>query len=277
MGGKTGQRQDTTQTTTLPGNQQGNVDLLMSGARDLYNTGGPQYFPGQTYAGTDPRTIAGREGMTGYAGGSGLGLAQDVVANDRRFMDPNNIFNPSNIPGFQRAQEGVITNANNNLTRNVLPAIRQGAQATGSYGGSRQGIAEGLAGGETSRYIGDTLAGMNMNAYNTGLGLANSAANRAPQTYGLGLAPSNTMAQVGDQYRTDEQRGIDAEMARYNFGEIAPLLNLQNFQSLIGQAGTYGGTTTGQQTGNATGGNSFLQPMGGLMTLASMFPWGGGG
>lgn len=276
MGGRTGQRQDSTQTTTLPQDQQQNVDLLMSGARDLYGTGGPKYFQGPTYAGTDPRTIAGREGAAGYAGGVGSALTQDVIRNDRSFMDPNNIFNPDNIPGFRRAQEGVVTNMNNNLQRNVLPGIRSGSVATGSFGGSRQGIAEGLAIGENNRAIGDTLAGMNMNAYNSGMDRANSAAARAPQTYGLGLAPSNTLSQVGDQYRSDEQRGIDANMARWNFEQLAPLLNLQNLQGLTGTAGQYGGTTTGQQTSNMSGGNGIMAPLGGLMSLMSMMPWGKG-
>ncbi len=277
MGGRTGQQQNSTQTTTLPGDQQQNVDLLMQGARDLYQGGGPRYFQGQTYAGTDPLTTQGRQGMTNYAGGVGSALVGDAIATDRSFMDPNNIFNPENIPGFQRAQQGVITNANNNLTRNILPAIRSGSVAAGSYGGSRQGIAEGLALGETNRYIGDTLANMNMQAYEGGMNRANAAAARAPQTYGLGLAPGSTMASVGDAYRSDAQRGIDADMARWNFEQLAPLLNLQNFQALTGTAGQYGGTTTGQQTSNMSGGNSFMAPLGGLMSMMSMMPWGKGG
>jgi hypothetical protein len=190
-------------------------------------------------------------------------------------MDPNNIFNPSNIPGFQRAQEGVITNANNNLMRTQLPAIRAGSVANGSYGGSRQGIAEGLATGETNRYIGDTLANMNMGAYESGMNRANAASARAPQTYGLGLMPSNTMASVGDAYRSDQQRQIDSDMARWNFEQLGPLLNLQNFQGLTGTAGQYGGTTTGQQTSDMTGGNGWMGPLGGLTSLMSMMPWGG--
>ncbi len=276
MGGRTGQRQDTTQTTQLPQDQQQNVDLIMSGARDLYGTGGPKYYPGQTYANTDANTLAGRQGALGYAGGVGSALTQDAVRTDRSFMDPNNIFNPENIPGFKRAQEGVVTNMNNNLQRNVLPAIRSGSVANGSFGGSRQGIAEGLAIGENNRAIGDTLAGMNMNAYESGMNRANSASARAPQTYGLGLSPYNTMSQVGDQYRSDEQRAIDAGMARYNFEQMAPILNLQNLQGFTGTAGQYGGTTTGQQTSNMSGGNGFMAPLGGIMSLMSMMPWGKG-
>lgn len=275
MGGRTTQNQNSAQTTTLPADQQTNVDMLLGGARDQYRTGGPQYYGGNTVAGTDPNTTAGRTAATGYATGSGLNFAQGVQQGESTFLNPQNIFNPSNIPGYARAREATMTDATNNLTRNILPQIRNGAVADGAYGGSRQGIAEGLAGSETARGVGDTLARMDMDAYNSGLGMYNSAANRAPSTYGLGLAPANTLQQVGGMYQNDQQRQIDADMARWNFNQMSPLLNLQNFQNLTGTAGQYGGTTTGQTQQGLSGGNNIDPAMGLLTTLASM--WGGGG
>lgn len=278
MGGRAGQRSNQTQTTQLPQDQQTNVDMLMGGARDFYNSGGPKYFGGQTYANTDPNTTAGRGGALGYSRGIGGNLANAAVTGDTFFLDPNNIYNPDRIPGFAGAKQGVINDANNNLQRNILPGIRSGSVANGSYGGSRQGIAEGLAAGETSRGIGTTLANMDMGAYNSGLGMYNAAASRAPTTYGLGLAPANTQTQVGGANQADAQRGIDANMARWNFEQLAPLLNLQNFQGLTGTAGQYGGTTTGQGSSNVGGGgNSWQQPLGILTSLLGMFGGGGGG
>ncbi len=169
----------------------------------------------------------------------------------------------------------MATDANNNLQRNILPGIRTGSVAAGSYGGSRQGIAEGLAASETARGVGDTLARMDMDAYSQGLGMYNAAASRAPTTYGLGLAPSQTQQGIGEQYRSDAQRGIDANMARWNFEQLAPLLNLQNFQGLTGTAGQYGGTTSGQTNSNVGGGNSMLPWLGTALTLASSL-YGGG-
>ncbi len=277
MGGRAGQGAQTSQTTTMPADQQTNVDMLLGGARDFYQTGGPKYYGGNTVAGPDSRTIAGREAGYGYAGGVGGALANDAVKGDRFFLDTNNIYDPTRIPGYNQARQGVMTDATNNLQRNILPAIRSGSVASGAYGGSRQGIAEGLASAETARGVGDTLARMDMDAYGKGLDMYNSAAGRAPTTYGLGLAPANTMQQVGEQYRGDQQQQIDANMARWNFGQIAPLLNLQNFQGLTGTAGQYGGTTYGtsnQRVGG--GGNSWMQPAGALMSLASMYMGGGG-
>jgi hypothetical protein len=274
MGGRSGQRQDSTQTTTLPQDQQTNVDMLMAGARDFYRTGGPQYFGGNTVAGTDPNTLAGRTAGLNFAGGVGGNFTNSYLAGESNFLDPNNIYNPERMPGYARAREGVMTDVNNNLQRNILPSIRSSASANGVYGGSRQGIAEGLAAGEASRSVGDTLARMDMDAYGQGLGMYNAAAGRAPTSYGLGLAPSSTLQGIGEQYRADSQRNIDADMARWNFQQLAPLLNLQNFQGLTGTAGQYGGTTTGTQVQQGGGGNPWMQGVGALMSLASL--WGGG-
>lgn len=272
MGGKAGQQQNSTSTTVLPANQQQNVDMIMQGARDQFQTGGPQFFPGQTYAGaTDPQLQA-RQGAMNYATGVGGEFANSVRTNDQYWMNPNNVFNPSNIPGFQRAQEGVTTNVTNNLMRNILPSLREGDIASGSLGGSRGEISEGLAIGESNRALGDTLAGMNMNAYGMGLQQQNAAAARAPQTYSLGLAPQETLGIVGGQQRADQQQAIDANVQRFNFEQMRPLLNLQALQSLTGTAGQYGGTTQSSQTGGTSGGNTLpLQGLGTLMTFMSMF------
>ena len=57
--------------------------------------------------------------------------------------------------GINPGVADVIANASAdmglNFNRNTLPGIRQGAVGTGSLGGSRQGIAEGLAAGELAR------------------------------------------------------------------------------------------------------------------------------
>jgi hypothetical protein len=274
MGGRTSQTQTSQQTTSLPQDQQTNVNMLMAGARDFYRTGGPQYYGGNTVAGTNDQQIAGRNAATGYAGGQGLNFIQNYQNGESTFLNPANIMNPDNMPGFARAKQGVVADATNNLTRNILPSIRGGAVADGAYGGSRQGIAEGLAAAETSRGIGDTLARMDMDAYGQGLQAYNNAANRAPSTYGLGLAPSQTQMQVGGMYQNDQQRQIDADMSRWNFNQMSPLVALQALQQLTGNMGQYGGTTAGTQTQTQSGGG-WQQGLGLALSLASMLPTGG--
>ena len=68
-------------------------------------------------------------------------------------------------PYLQAQQDAITGQVNNNLQRNVLPGINRRAMAAGGYGGSRQGIAEGLGIGESSRAIADATANLQGNAY----------------------------------------------------------------------------------------------------------------
>jgi len=277
MGGRAKQTQNTTTTTTLPDNQQANVNTLQSAARDIFAGGGPTYYPGQTVAGVTPNLQTGRAGATGYATGTGQNFINQYQGGEKYWLDPNNIYNPDNIPGFRQAQEGVTQQVTQNLQRNILPAIRGGNVATGSLGGSRGAITEGLAIGDTNAALGRTLADMNMQAYNSGLNMYNNAAARAPTTYGLGLAPSQTQMQVGTDERSDVQKEIDAAVQKYNFDQLRPILNAQTLQALTGTAGQYGGTTTSNTTSSVSGGNSgLLQGAGGLMSLIGLL-YGKGG
>lgn len=270
MGGRTGQSQTSSQTTILPEEQQTNVDMLLRGARDFYRTGGPKYFEGNTVAGPTDTTLAGRQGQLGYASGIGQNFVNQAVQGDQFFLNPNNIFDPTRIPGYAAAREGTITDATNALQRNLLPSIRQGAVSSGAYGSSRQGIAEGLATGEAARGLGDTLARMDMDAYNQGLNMYNAAQNRAGQTYALGQQPYLTQQAIGNEYQQDQQRQIDADVQRWNFQQLAPLLNLQNLQGLTGTAGQYGGTVNETQKQKETGGGGWQQYAGAALSLLAL-------
>lgn len=77
-------------------------------------------------------------------------------------------------------------NVTDNLQRSILPGIRSGAIASGQFGGSRQGIAEGLAISDATKQ---------MNNANTQIGLANSA---------------NTAAQLAGSYENGQNRALSA-------------------------------------------------------------------
>jgi hypothetical protein len=67
---------------------------------------------------------------------------------------------------YLQDQANAITNqANQNLMNYQLPSINSGAMMAGGFGGSRQGIAQGLAIGQTNQGITNSLAGLYGNAY----------------------------------------------------------------------------------------------------------------
>lgn len=270
MGSRGGQQAAGTQTTYLPPEQQTNVDLLMKGARDFLASGGPQYYQGSTVAGVDPLQTQGRAQQVDYANNVGRQLAGDVVANDRFWLNPNNIFNPSNIPGFAEAQRGLTQNVTRNFTESIMPELTGTAAAGGALGSSRAGLTSALAATRTNEALAQQLAQMNMDAYSQGLQMNNAAAARAPQTMMVGAAPGAMLESVGAQNRADQQQQINADMDRWNYEQLRPLNVLQAFQQLTGTAGQYGGTVSSNQQQTATGSNP-LQGVGAALALASLF------
>lgn len=68
-------------------------------------------------------------------------------------------------PYLQDQANAITQTATQNLNNNILPGLNAGAMQAGGYGGSRQGIAQGLAIGQTNQGITNSLAGLYGNAY----------------------------------------------------------------------------------------------------------------
>lgn len=82
-------------------------------------------------------------------------------------------------PWLEQQAQGIATNLTNNFNQSVMPQINAGAVMAGGYGGSRQGIAQGLAMQGLNRDIANAQANLYGQAYE-------SDANRANQ-FNLGL------------------------------------------------------------------------------------------
>lgn len=116
---------------------------------------------------------------------------------------------------------------NNNLQNNVLPSIGSNAIAAGGFGGSRQGIAQGLAAGQSQIGLSSALAnlyggayendqnrqlqqqGLN-NQYALGQGQLALGNRQADNSYSLGLGQLGIgqQAQNTSQYNAETNRGL---------------------------------------------------------------------
>lgn len=168
---------------------------------------------------------------------------------------PTNPYDTSGSLGFGQspsnpylsAQAGAIANtATNNLQRNILPGIDGGAVAAGGYGGSRQGIAQANAIGQTNQDITNATANLYGNAY------------AQDQNYNLGMGALQNQQQATQNNFYTQQRGLDQSGIQLG----ANLISNAN-SGLVGQGqGVYGVGQTQQQapwqvTNNA--GNAFSQ------------------
>lgn len=251
-GGGGGQTTQTIQKADPWGPQQPHLIDIMNQARSLYQGEGPQYFPGQTLAGESRYTPQAREQLANYAFGPGQQLSQETLAAQQFAL--GDILSPSTNPYLAEAGAATVAPLYENLTRQVLPRIGTNAVLAGGQGGSRQGIAEGLAIQGTQAEAGRSLANLYNTAYGQSLDTFNRALALSPQTYALGQQPALTLDAVGQAQQQRQQQEINDALQRYYFNEYAPWNELVQYQQLV--QGNFGGTATGTTT--APGGGSSL-------------------
>lgn len=270
MGGSTRQTTKGKQETILPQNQQTNVDLLMTGAKNLYQSGGPKYFEGQNYTTADPLQTQGRQLVAGYAGGAGQQLVDQAQQANSFWMNPQNVYDLSRTPGYSASRQGIVDTVNQQLLESWMPANRGAAISGGALGGSRQGMMDALAMGRASGELGKSLAGLDLEVSGRNMQMADAALGRAPTMYQLGTAPGSTMSQVGALNRADLAEKLQADMNRWNFDQNKEGQMLALLQALTGTSGQYGGIVkskqTTQQQSDPTG-----QILGAALMAGSMF------
>lgn len=176
----------------------------------------------------------------------------------------------------------VVNNAMTRLSQNfneqVMPGIRGQAVASGQYGSSRQGIAEGLATRGLAQSMGDMSANMYNNAYNTAQGLMGSTANNMA---GLGLnnAQGNANRDLSAQM-SNASNNLSAQMSN-----ALNQLATQQFNANLGLQNNQQAMQLAQQqlanraqglnilgTGNALQDQNYQQRLG-LLDAPNQYNW----
>lgn len=277
MGAKQSGTTQSTQTTTPWAPQQPYLESIFSNAKNLYGTGGPQYYPGTTYAPpTDYQTEAinaiAQHGLTGsqvtdpatqftsaalkgslVGGDPALNLLRNpdanspVVQQDSGLHALTNFLNPGD-PG--------ATAIGRNVMSSVLPTIEGQFEQNGRYGspGMANAAASGAtnalapyymqaATGASNAFQGDVVnsANANANAYGTDVGHTVQSLALAPQTQAMPYTDFSQALSAGQESQNLSQQAINDQVQRYNYGATLPWQNLNQY---IGQVtGNYGGTT----------------------------------
>jgi hypothetical protein len=166
------------------------VPGLLNDAAGIYGNSG--FAPG-----TNPLQLLGRQNALGYAEGALPGMIGSAQDSWLRGLNP----------GLDPYVGAMIESGQNDLAqdfaRYILPRISDQAQATGGYGGSRQGVAQGIAAEGLMEAQGDLAANLLSNAYGQSLGQQRAAWAAAPSMAGLGYMPSQTQQDIGAMYRQD--------------------------------------------------------------------------
>jgi hypothetical protein len=140
-----------------------------------------------------------------------------------------------NNPWLQQQGAAMQAASNKNLQQNILPGIGQGAMASGMYGSSRQGAAEGRAMADAQTGLNSALANMYsqsygqdqqydlgtrglQNQYSLGMGNLALGNKQAQNSYDLSNRSMQNQYDLGLRNNDLGFANLDANIAQQNFG-----------------------------------------------------------
>lgn len=191
------------------------------------------------------------------------------------FLTSGDVLKAESNPYLQGAISAATRPVMENFQQQILPNLTQGAVSAGGFGGTRQGIAEGLAGKEALAQVGDISSSMSNANYQAGLqamlgGLSEArgqaqldlAGSQAAQQL-LGskgqimsqtLLPAQLKEQVGNQQYAMKQAQLSEQIQKYINQQMIPFAAAQDVAAMA--FGMPGGTTKSSSTqpGNPMGG-----------------------
>lgn len=310
--GKTQGTQTVTQQTKLPAWYETAAKDAIKRSTQAADTLAQPYM-GNQVADMDPLTqqaiglTGGNIGSTNAAYGAAQQGATGVMNYDPSMVSGGS-FLTGNIgaymnPFIQNVEEQALGNLDRAYRQN-LNTIGDSAINAGAFGGSRQGVAEGVAAAENARQMGDLSAQLRSQGFTQGAGMMESdmaralAAGQSNQQAGLQGAQLNLAGagQLGELASQGQQAYLQSLQSALAAGQI----NQQQAQALLTQqAAQYdamrnypqeqlnillaalGGTQvpTSTSTTSPTSGNWLTGALGGAMAGAELGPLGiiGGG
>jgi len=237
----------TVSTSSVPSVQLPYLLYGLEQAKQQYEQGPPQFYPGPTVAEFAPAEVTAHQYLQQQAGPMAQ-LAEGAIPTANFLMQAYDVEkNPYVKSAVQSAMQPVMQQ----LREQALPSIRSGAVAAGSYGGTRQALAEGLAMQRAAQEMGNISSQMYNQAYNAGLQAALNGIGAIPTIQQSMAFPGQVLSGVGGQERALEQAKVNEAVARHQWEQTAPRLALQEYMRLAGIP--LGGESTSEVQGSAPG------------------------
>jgi len=229
-----------------------------------------EYFPNQTYIGQNEFQDQGASQALAY-GTSPAMMSQinNAMGAQQSMLAAPDVANNPYLTNIKNSNARLV---GEQLQRNVMPGIQDQFVSRGGLGGSRQGIAEGLAASDAQKQIMDYNARIDAAGYGEGLAQQRAGMGFVPQTMGLGYMPAQAMSAFGQYANQDPQLSLQEQMSRFDFAQQEPWDRLN--QAMAVYMGMPGSTTSATNP-NAGMGTNPLMGLGGLglqgASLYSMF------
>ena len=231
MKGGGGGSQTVRQTAEPPKFQIPFIKDMLERAQGLMEEGGPKVYQGRRVAPRDPLELQAQRALIGSAVPRQQTAADMALAGQAAQLAA---VDPQNNPFFQSAVRSSIEPVFDALMRRALPAVRGNAISTGGFGGSRQGIAEGLAISDATRQALQTTAQLGNQAYQTGVQAAGRATALAPTVQQAAATAPGTLARVGEANRAYQQILLDTAKQKFMEQQQRPYENLAWYAGMVG-------------------------------------------
>lgn len=272
-GSKGGQTSTTSTTLNYSPEEAARRTRVMDIADAVYGQSAQQMaqspYPGAAPVARDPLTTQGQQYAVQQAQTNMPWLANQAQGAAAFGLGPA-LYAESN-PYLQSYMQAAIRPAVQQFSDlgGTLSNIRMGAEGQGGYGGTRQGLAEGVAAGRLGQSILDTTGAMASRGYSEGLTNMQRSMMFLPQIQQMGLAPGQVMESVGlsNEALAQEQAAYQAAQREWDLTKdwraLSPYANI-----VFGQGPQ--GTTTTAQAPPPQQGNRALGALGGAASGAAM-------
>jgi hypothetical protein len=228
------------------------VEFGLSEAQRLYQGQQPQYYPGQTYVGPSGYTTEAMQAAADRAR-SGSPLTQAALGQQQATVEGGYL---GGNPFFQ----GAFQAAARPLEMQYMDAInraRSAASSAGRYGSGAMGQLEGRAEGALATGLSDVAGRLAYQNYADERARQEAAATRAPALAETQYGDIQRLANVGAMSEDYQQRQLASDIARFNFGQLAPMQALQSY------LGSVYGAPAGMMATQPIIGNPLLGALGG--------------
>lgn len=240
------------------------------GSSDGFSEGflsGPR-FPGARPVGPSQDTLAGRDSLRGFAT-SGASQILDPAQKAWQF-GLSDVLSPDSNPYLKQTADAATRQITQAATDpgGVFSQIRSGAQEAGQFGGSRQGIAEGVAAGRVAQAVGDSSARLYSTGYGQGLDAYGRALAMTPQMLTSSAMPSAYLSALGATQDAEAQSQENYQAAGRTWDINSPWMQLYNLAGVVQPQMRPGTSTTSNdggaqamQTGGQLAGTALMMAM----------------
>jgi len=229
-------------------------------AQRLYQAGGPQYYPGQTYVAPSATTQSGLQALENRAmqGSPLVGQAQQQIGNTigGSYLSGNPFFQGAFAPAAQAATQQFQT---------AIGDIGSAASKAGRYGSGAMGTLQDRASGQLAQQLSNTAGQLAYQNYSDERARQQAATMAAPAMAQADYQDIQNLLAAGQAREGYTGQQLQSDIARFNFGQQQPQQNLATFLSSV-----YGNpmATLKSQTQSGSADTSTLQNLLGTAAVA---------